>query len=77
MNQVGDNFVIGMCGLATSIATALALVFLELSVLFAFYSLVYFLVVPIGAIISGGVAASGYYIGARWVNARPTKKIFL
>lgn len=77
MNQAGDNLVIGMCGLATSIVTAFALVYLELSVLFAFYSLVYFLVLPIGAIISGGVAASGYYIGARWVNARPTKKILV
>jgi len=56
---------------ASTLLTAAGLVYLEVYQNCAIYSLVYALVIPFGAMVSGAVAASGYAVVARMVNYRP------
>jgi hypothetical protein len=60
------------CGAATTLAVAALLVFVELRYDTAIYSFLYG-PFPLGALLAGMVAASGYYFGARWTNYRPGK----
>ena len=75
MKELGGELGISLCGLFTSIATILVLVIVELQWDFAAYSLMHLFIIPTGAIIAGGLAASGYYFGALWLNTKPTPKI--
>src|SRR6202453_4326983 len=64
-------------GAATSFITAAILAAMDIHWDFSFYSYMAFFIIPIGAIFSGFIAASGYYFGAWIANARPTKLILL
>lgn len=66
------DLTISFFGLVASVIVVAILVFMELKWEFAFYSLMLFFIVPIGAIASGVGAAGGYYLGALLLNARPT-----
>jgi hypothetical protein len=69
-----DCLVLSMTAV-TTILTAAVMVFLEQAFDFAPYSYMVKLVIPIGAIISGAVAASGCYIAARALNHKPTSLV--
>ena len=60
-----------LCGLVTSVLTALLLWIVEWQFDFGIYTLSVLFVIPIGAIVSGCAAASGYYLGAVWLEVRP------
>lgn len=69
---VQDLIVTGF-GIVTSSLTALILALVETKLGFAFYSFMWWLVIPVGALLSGFAAASGYYFGAKVFNHRPTR----
>jgi hypothetical protein len=71
---IQDLIVTGF-GFITSWATARGLVYLEQEHEISIYGWLYMFVIPIGAILSGFVAATGYWIGARLVHHRPSKSI--
>lgn len=66
-----------MFGIATTLLTAAGLVYMELRYDCAIYGFVYGFVVPMGAILSGFVAASGYFFGSRFLSFRPGRAFFV
>jgi hypothetical protein len=75
MGRIIKGLLVTLCGVATTVLTAMGLVYLELKQDFAFYGLVYGFVIPFGAFISGLVAASGYFFGSRLLNFRPGRLV--
>jgi hypothetical protein len=71
MDRIVRGTLVTLAGMATTLLTAAGLVYLELRHDVAIYSFVYGFVIPIGAFLSGLVAASGYLAGARVLNYRP------
>jgi hypothetical protein len=71
MDRLLRGFIVTLFGVGTTLLTAVALVYLELRYDCAFYGYVYAFVIPIGAITSGFVAASGYFAGSRLLSYRP------
>jgi hypothetical protein len=65
-----DLIVVAITG-ATSLLTAIALAYCDLSFDFSVYGFMLWFVVPIGALLSGGVAASGCYFAAKALNHKP------
>lgn len=72
-----QDVIVAAFGMATSILTALLLVYVQSTLNFGFYTLTYFFVLPVGAGISGFAAASGYFFGARLFNHKPSGLILL
>ena len=68
----GEDLLVGLCGFVTSLITAVILWWVELGFGFAFYSWMFWFIVPVGALLSGFAGASGYYAGARIFSHRPT-----
>src|SRR5208282_4354536 len=77
MNRLTKNLVVALFGAVTSIITAVILVFVELRFGWALYGFTFWFVIPAGAVCAGGIAASGYYFGARLLNFRPTRNLLL
>ncbi len=73
---VEDLLVTG-CGLATSAAVAYGSYYGAKNYDFAVYTWMANVIIPIGAIICGFVAAIGYWIGARVFNHRPSRMLLL
>src|SRR5581483_11374249 len=71
--KTGQDLLVTAFGLATSALTAAILELLETKLGIAFYSLMYWFVIPGGALCSGFAAASGYYLGAKVFHHRPTR----
>src|SRR4051812_24794644 len=67
-----QDFLVTGCGILTSILTALILALIERWGL-AVYSFTVWFVIPVGAMLAGLAAASGYYVGARYFHHRPTR----
>lgn len=76
MDRFFRGTIVMLLGMATTALTAWGLVWLELRYDCAIYSFVYGYVLPFGAFLSGCVAASGYYAGARLVNYKPGRVFF-
>lgn len=70
-NRAFQDLIVGGLGFATSVATAMALVYIENQFGVAVYSWSLWIVVPVGAILAGLIASTGYYAGARWFHHRP------
>jgi hypothetical protein len=66
-----------LLGIATTVLTAAGLVYLELRYDCAIYGFLYGFVIPFGAMLSGFVAASGYYFGSRVLSFRPGRGLFV
>ena len=77
LSRVAQDFLVSGLGAITSIVTAIILVAVDLRFDFSLYSWMFWFVIPAGAICCGFVAASGYYLGARLFNHRPTKILLL
>ena len=77
VSRVTQDLLVSLCGCATSLLTAIILAAVEVQTDFSFYTFMYWFVIPVGAICSGFLAASGYYAGARVFNHRPTKILLL
>jgi len=75
--RTAEDLLVGLCGFVTSLVTAVILWWVELRFGFAFYSWMFWFIVPVGALLSGFAGASGYYAGARIFNHRPTPLLLL
>ncbi len=75
--QAGEDMLVGLCGLATSLTTALILWVIESQFGIAIYTWTIWLVVPAGALLAGFAGASGYYAGSRFFGHRPTRLLLL
>lgn len=65
-----------LAGIATSAATAIAVTIISAATDYDLLSLMAN-VFPVGAMVCGAVAASGYYFGAKWLQSPPTKGLAL
>ena len=70
-SRSNDNPLILACGAGTSVLTAGALVAVEHATGWELHTWMFLLVVPVGAVVVGMIAASGYYVGAKWRDRRP------
>jgi hypothetical protein len=67
-----EDLVVGACGFVTSLLTGLILFIVAQKTGFAFYTYMYWFVIPAGAGLSGFAGASGYYAGARFFGHKPS-----
>jgi hypothetical protein len=72
-----EDLVVTGFGFASSTAVAWLSWLLAAKLNFAVYTWMFWFVVPAGAIICGMAAASGYWIGARLFNHRPSRLLLL
>jgi hypothetical protein len=72
-----EDLLVGLCGFVTSLITAVILWWLERALGFAFYTWMFWFIIPVGAGLAGFAGASGYYAGARIFNHRPTPLLLL
>lgn len=77
VSRLFQDFIVAGTGAATSFVTGAILVAIERSTGFSFYTLMSLGAIPLGAVVSGFVGASGFYLGARLFNHRPTKILLL
>lgn len=75
--RTAEDLLVGLCGFVTSLITAVILWWVELEFGFAFYTWMFWFIVPVGALLTGCAGASGYYAGARIFNHRPTPLLLL
>jgi hypothetical protein len=73
VGRTTQDLIVTAFGIVTSSITALILALVETKVGFAFYSFMWWFVIPVGALLSGFAGASGYYLGARLFHHRPTR----
>ena len=59
-------------GLVTSLATAVAVTAVANMTTFNVFTFSIWLIVPVGALLTGFAAASGYYLGSHYLHQRPT-----
>lgn len=77
MMRFTQNLVLALCGAVTSAITAAFLVFVELRWGWALYSYSLWVIIPVGAVLAGFAASSGYYLGARLLNFRPARDLLV
>lgn len=77
MKRVAENFGIALCGFATSILVAIADVTVARISGFDLFTLSVWFVLPVGALLTGCAAASGYYFGALYFHKRTSKILLL
>jgi hypothetical protein len=77
MKKLLEHFGIALCGLATSILVAIADVALARMVSFDFFTFSLWVVVPVGAMLTGFAAASGYYFGSLYFHKRATATLLV
>ena len=77
VGQSTGDLLIGLCGFATSFTTAGILAAIEHFTGLSLYTVSLWGIVPVGAILSGGVGASGYLLGARLLNRAPSRLLLL
>lgn len=69
--RADKQLIVGILGIGTSLLTGVILGLIEAYTGFAFYSWMIWFIIPFGAFIAGGGAASGYYAGAMLFNQKP------
>lgn len=77
MRKTGEDLLAGLCGFVTSLLTAVILWWVEVQFGFAFYTWMFWFVIPVGALLSGFAGASGYYAGSWAFGHRPTGLLLL
>jgi hypothetical protein len=73
----GEDLLVGGFGLITSLLTAVSLWGIERRFDIAIYTWMYWFVIPVGAGLAGFAGASGYYVGSRLFNHRPSNLLLL
>jgi len=66
------NFGVAVCGLITSALTALGIVVVEKLTGLDVFTFNIWVVVPVGALLTGFAAASGYLLGSKYFDVRPS-----
>ncbi len=69
--------VVALCGLVTSVLVALLITVAQHLTGFDLFTLSVWVIVPVGAILTGFAAASGYYFGSLYFHTRPNALLFL
>jgi hypothetical protein len=77
MKNIQKTTGVAVCGLVTSLLTALVVAFIERLTGFDLFTLTIWFVVPVGAVATGCAAASGYYFGSLYFHTRPTLLLLL
>jgi hypothetical protein len=77
MRRVLENVGVAVCGLVTSVLTALGIVVIEKLTGFDLFTVNVWVVIPAGALSTGLAAASGYYLGSLYFNKRPSALLLL
>ena len=77
MGGLIKSLLVIFCGAATSYGTAYVLYGIERRTGLVLYGLTLWFILPIGAVLSGLLAASGYAISARLLHARPYRSLIL
>jgi hypothetical protein len=77
MNKTTTMLLITLCGLVTSVLTAALLSFIENVAHFALFSFFWLFIIPVGAIISGMIAGTGYYVGSKLTGYRPDRSLLI
>ena len=62
--RLAEDLAVALCGLLTSLSTAVVLWWIGMRFGFAFYTYSLWLVIPVGALLTGFAGASGYYGGS-------------
>lgn len=68
---------VALAGLVTSILTAILVALFHAWTGFNFFTFSMWILIPVGAIGCGFVAASGYYLAAKFLHQRPTKALLV
>ena len=77
MARILPTLGVAACGLITSALTAIAVILIEKLVGLNIFTFMLWFVIPAGAIMTGLVAASGYYFGTLYFHTRPGILLFL
>ena len=77
MKAFARYFGVATCGLVTSVLTALAIVAVSKITGFDVFTFSIWVVVPVGAALTGFAAASGYYFGSLYFHKRPDLLLLL
>jgi hypothetical protein len=77
MKGIANSFGVAACGLVTSVLTALAIVVVSRMTGFDLFTFSIWVVVPVGAILIGFAAASGYYFGSLYFHKRAGLSLLL
>lgn len=77
MKGIANSFGVAACGLVTSVLTALAVVVVSRMTGFDLFTFSIWAVVPVGALLIGFAAASGYYFGSLYFHKRAGLSLLL
>ena len=77
MKKLVQDLIVTGFGLVSSLLTVVLLILVEEYFNIALYTWMLWLVVPVGAVLAGFAAASGYYLGSWLFNHRPDKLVLL
>ncbi|HET6553417.1 MAG TPA: hypothetical protein VFG49_07770, partial [Dyella sp.] len=77
MHTTLRSLVVTLCGVFTSVVTAVATAYLSRALGTDLFSWSIWVVIPVGAIGIGFAAASGYYFASLWLHQRPTWLLLL
>jgi hypothetical protein len=77
IQRFSEDFLVTLCGAATSLVTAGLLVAIEELFELSIYTWIVWFVIPAGALFAGFAAATGYWAGARLFNHRPSRLLLL
>jgi hypothetical protein len=73
MKSAVSSVAVAVCGLVTSVVTSILVAYASKIIGVDLFTASLWGVVPIGAVFTGGFAASGYYFGSVFLNKRPDK----
>lgn len=77
MNKFLTSTCVALCGLATSILTAITVVAVANSTGFNLFTLSFWMILPVGALLVGLASASGYYFGSLLFHKKPDLTLLL
>ena len=77
MRRFVQDILVTALGAITSLLTVAILIAVEAFTGQALYTWMFWFIIPVGALLAGFAAASGYYLGSRLFNHKPDKTIML
>jgi hypothetical protein len=77
MKKLWEEAAVTACGAVTSLLTAIAVLLVYKLTGFNLFTLSFWVILPVGALITGFGAASGYYFGALYFHHKPSLRLLL
>jgi len=75
--RADKQILVAVFGIASSLLTGIILALIKVYTGFAFYSLSFWFIIPVGAFLAGFGGASGYYAGAKLFQQKPVGGVLL